>query len=378
LKKTYLMTPGPTQVAAETMLAMAHPIFHHRTPAFEAMLKEATELLRYVMQTSGDVFVLAGSGSAALEACVSSALRPGDRAICVRGGKFGERWADICTAFGVTPVNMDIEWGTAVRPEAVAELLAKDPGIRAVCVQLCETSTATLTDVEALGRITRDTETLLIVDGVSSVGAVEYRMDAWGVDLTAIGSQKALMLPPGLAVVAASPKAMQAVQTGKPTAFYLSLQAAKKAADKGTTPYTPAVTLIAGLLATLRELQAEGIENVWARHALLGKALRAGAAALGLGLFSQSPADCVTALTLPDGVDGGALLKNAERKFGVKFAGGQEQLKGKIVRVSTMGYVGLFDVVISLSALEMALADAGVPVELGAGIRAAEEVFLAG
>jgi serine---pyruvate transaminase len=378
LKKTYLMTPGPTQVAAETLLAMARPVFHHRTPQFEAMLAETTELLQYTMQTTGDVFVIAGSGTAALEACVANTMQPGDKAICVRGGKFGERWAKICEAFGVTPVNIDLEWGEAVDPDTVAGLLKDDPSIRAVCVQLCETSTATVTDVAALGKITRGTDTLLIVDGVSSVGAIEYRMDDWGVDMTAVGSQKALMMPPGLAVVAASEKGMKAVQDGTPRAFYLDLQAAKKSADKGTTPYTPALTLVAGLLAALREIKDEGIENVWARHALLGKALRAGAVALGLGIFSKSPADCVTAITLPEGVDGGALLKTAEQKYGVKFAGGQDHIKGKVVRVSTMGYIGMFDVVISLSALEMALAEVGAPVELGAGVRAAEEVFLAG
>ena len=374
--KTYLMTPGPTEVPPDTLLEMARPVFHHRTPEFADVLREVTDLLRYVLRTSGDVFVLAGSGTAAMEACVANALRRGDRAICVRGGKFGERWAKLCEPFGVEPVNLDIEWGTAVDPDAIAGLLRDDPDIRAVCVQLCETSTATVTDIAAIGQLTRDTDTLLLVDVVSSLAAIEFRMDEWGVDLAAAGSQKALMMPPGLAVVAAGPKAMNAIQANQPPAFYLDLRAAKKAADKNSTPYTPAVTLMVGLLNSLRQIKAEGIENVWARHARLGRALRAGAAALGLDLLSTSPADCVTAIRVPDGVDGAQLLKTIEHRYGVKLAGGQEHLKGRIVRISTMGHVGLFDVLIALAALEMALADAGASVELGAGVRAAEQVFL--
>jgi len=374
--KKYLMTPGPTEVPAETLLAMARPVFHHRTPEFRETLEEAMELLRYVIQTSGDVFLLCGSGTAAMEACVANALRPGDKALCVLGGKFGERWANICEALGVAVVPMDIEWGTAVAPQAVADALAREPDIKAVCVQLCETSTATVTDVEAIAGLTRYTETLLLVDGVSSVGALEFRMDAWGVDLLAVGSQKALMMPPGLAVVAAGAKAVKAIEAHGGSGFYLNLAAAKKSADQGSTPYTASVNMVVGLLASLRMIKAEGIENVWARHAVLGTALRAGAAALGLPLLSSSPADCVTAIRLPEAVDGGALLKDLEAKYGVKFAGGQNQLKGKIVRISTMGYSGPFDVIIALSALEMALCDAGQPVELGAGVRAAEEVLL--
>ena len=375
--KKYLMTPGPTEVLPEALLEMARPVFHHRTPEFQAVLKETTELLRYVFQTSGDVYVLTGSGTAAMEACIANGLKAGERAICVRGGKFGERWGKICAAFGVEPVNVDIEWGSAVDPGTIAALLEEDPGIRAVCVQLCETSTATVTDVAAIGKLTRGTETLLIVDVVSSIAAIEFRMDEWGVDLAAAGSQKALMMPPGLAVVTAGPKAVEAIGAKTPPSFYLDLRAAKKSADDSSTPYTPAVTLMMGLLHSLRRIKDEGIENVWARHALLGKAMRAGAAALGLGLLSSSPADCVTALVLPDDVDGAALLKTLEGKYGVKVAGGQEHLKGKIIRVSTMGYVGRFDVITALSALEMALSEAGAAVELGAGVRAAEEVFLA-
>lgn len=375
--KKYLMTPGPTEVPPETLIETARPIFHHRTPQFRQVLKEVMDLLRYVLRTSEDVYVLTGSGTAAMEACIANSLRPGEKAVCVRGGKFGQRWAQICESFGVVPVNLDLEWGTAVDPERIAGMLEAAPDIRAVCVQLCETSTATVTDVEAIGKLTRDTDTLLIVDGVSSVGALVFEMDEWGVDLVAAASQKALMMPPGLAIVAASPKAVKAIQVNQPPSYYLNLQAAKKAADGDSTPYTPAISLVAGLLRSLRAIKEEGIENVWARHALLGKAIRAGVRALGLELLSSAPADCVTAVRLPDGLDAEMLLRKIEQDYGVKFAGGQEHLKGKVIRVSTMGYSGLFDVIIALSALEMALSAAGRTLDLGCAVRAAEEVFLA-
>ncbi len=375
--KKYLMTPGPTEVPPETLIETARPIFHHRTPQFRQVLKEVMDLLRYVLRTSEDVYVLTGSGTAAMEACIANSLRPGEKAVCVRGGKFGQRWAQICESFGVVPVNLDLEWGTAVDPERIAGMLEAAPDIRAVCVQLCETSTATVTDVEAIGKLTCDTETLLIVDGVSSVGALVFEMDEWGVDLVAAASQKALMMPPGLAIVAASPKAVKAIQANQPPSYYLNLQAAKKAADGDSTPYTPAISLVAGLLQSLRAIKEEGIESVWARHATLGKAMRAGVRALGLELLSGAPADCVTAIRLPDELDAEMLLRAIEQGYGVKFAGGQEHLKGKIIRVSTMGYSGLFDVIIALSALEMALSEAGRTLDLGCAVRAAEEVFLA-
>lgn len=375
--KKYLMTPGPTEVPPETLIEMARPVFHHRTPEFSAILKETTDLLKYVFQTSSDVFILAGSGTAAMEACIVNALKRGDKALCVRGGKFGERWTKICDAFGIVPVNLDIEWGKAVQPAQIEKALKDQPDIKAVCVQLCETSTATATDVKAIAAVTRKTDALLIVDGVSAIGAMECRMDEWGVDLIAVGSQKALMMPPGLAFVAASERAMKGISANKGQTFYLDLRAAKKNIAEMTTAYTPAVTLVLGQLASLRRMKEEGIENVWARHAKLGKAVRAGAKALGLDVYSTQPSDSVTAVTLPDGVDGGAVVKNIEKKYGIKFAGGQDQLKGKIVRISTMGYCGPFDVIMALAALEMALAEVGVKVQLGAGVKAAEEVFLA-
>ncbi|MFW6158367.1 MAG: pyridoxal-phosphate-dependent aminotransferase family protein [Planctomycetota bacterium] len=378
MKKTYLMTPGPTEVPPDTLLEMARPVYHHRTERFEATLAEVTRLLKELLGTSGEVFVIAGTGTAAMEACIANSLGRGDRAICVRGGKFGDRWSKICEAFGIVPVHLDIEWGDAVDPDEVGRLLERSPGVKAVCVQLCETSTAALTDVEAIGQLTRDSEALLVVDGVSSVGAVEFRMDAWHVDLVAVGSQKALMMPPGLAVVAAGDRAMGRVRTRPSPAFYLDLDAAKAAADQSSTPYTAPVTLVEGFLRSLRQIMEEGVEAVWARHARLGRALRAGVRALGLEVFASRPADCVTAVRVPEDVDGGALVADIEATDGVKFAGGQAHLKGKIIRVSTMGYAGPFDVIIALAALEMGLTRAGHALDLGAGVRAAEAVFLEG
>lgn len=378
MKKTYLMTPGPTPVPPDTSLELARPVYHHRTDRFKATLDEVTCLLKALLQSSGDVFVMAATGTGAMEACIANTLGRGDRALCVRGGKFGERWSNICEAFGVSPVHLDIEWGDAPDAAEVARLLDESPGVKAVCVQLCETSTATVTDVEAIGQVTRDRDVLLIVDGVSGVGALEFRMDAWNVDLVAVGSQKALMMPPGLAVVAAGARAMEQVQAAHAPVFYLDLKAAKAAADKSSTPFTAPVPLVEGLLHSLRQISEEGVEAVWARHARLGRAMRAGVQALGLELFSRHPADCVTGIRVPEGIDGQALLADIEATDGVKFAGGQAHAKGKILRVSTMGYAGRFDVIIALSALEMGLSRAGHEIELGAGVRAAESVFLEG
>ena len=376
--KQRLFTPGPTPVPEEVLLELARPMFHHRTAEYRAMLEQVTKDMQYVLGTSQDVYTITGSGSAAMEAAVSNVVAPGETVIAVRGGKFGERWSELGKAFGAEVVDLDIEWGTAPTADQIAEALRANPGTVAVYITQCETSTATFADVEALGKVVAGTAALLVVDGISSIGAVPFKMDAWGVDISVTGSQKALMLPPGLAFIACSEKAWKKIEATGPRAYYVDLKAYRKSLGKGfDNPYTPANLMIRAAVKALAMIRDEGLEAVWARSRRLAEALRAGAAALGLELFSKSPSDSVTALKVPDGIDGERLPKILANDFGVRCAGGQAQLKGKIIRFTTMGYTDAWDILAALGALEMALAKLGYEVEFGAGVAAAQKVLAA-
>lgn len=377
MRKDYLLTPGPTSVPAEVLLAMAHPVFHHRTPRFQAVLAEAIERSKRVLLTGNALAILASSGTGAMEAAVANLSSLGRKALTIEGGKFGERWSEICRAFGFKHEAVKVEWGRAVDPKVVEERLAADPSIAAVFATHCETSTGTLHDVEALGKVVAKTEAVLVVDAISSAGACELRTDDWKIDVVCVGSQKGLMLPPGLALIAVSAKAQTLMDaTENRRAYYFDLAKALKSAAKNDTPYTPAVTLVIGLNESLRIIEEEGVESCFARHRKLAEAARAGVRALGLELFSERPSESVTSVKLPDGVDGAKLVKTLRDVEGVAFAGGQAELKGRIIRIATMGHCGKYDVILGLGALEMGLAKAGAKVELGAGVRAAEEVFL--
>ncbi len=375
--KRYLLSPGPFEVPPEVLLEMAKPVFHHRTPQFKKALGEAVEGLRYVFRTEGDVFIIASSGTGAMEACVANVLEPGEKAIVVRGGKFGERWGGLCEAFGAEMVPLDVEWGHAVSPDRVSRALKEHPDTKAVYTTLCETSTGALTGVKAIGEIVGETDALLVVDGISSVGGVEFEMDSYGVDLLAVGSQKALMLPPGLAFIGVGEKAWKKIDATKGRrAYYFDLKAARKSAAKTDTPFTPAITSVMGLLKALEMIRDEGLEHVWRRHDALAEAARAGAVAMGLKLFAENPASTVTAITLPQGLDGDALTKLLRDGYGVTIAGGQSQLKGRICRIAHMGYAGPFDIVTALAALEIGLKELGHDVTLGSGVAAAERVLV--
>ena len=374
--KQRLMTPGPAEVPPETLLELARPIFHHRTPEFREILAGVIDGLKYVMQTQNDLFVFTASGTGAMETAVCNLLKPGDKAICVRGGKFGERWGELCERFGTEVIAFDPTWGDAVDPADIRSALEANPDAAAVFTTLCETSTAVHTDIEAIGPIVAETDACLVVDGISSVGAVPLRTDEWGVDMVVVGSQKALMLPPGLAFLSVSEKAWARVEQVPSRGYYFDLRAARKSAAKGDTPYTPANTLVAALARSLAMIRDEGIENVWARHATLAEAVRQAAKALGLALLASSPSNGVTAICMPDGVDADALRKILKGKYGVSVAGGQEHLKGKIIRIGHFGYIDTLDTLGALAALEMALAEMGVDVPLGAGVAAAQRVLL--
>lgn len=371
--KQLLLAPGPTPVPARVRLAMAQPMFHHRTPQFSALFGEVRTQLQELFQTEQDVLMLAASGTGAMEAAVNNCFAPGDEVIFINGGKFGERWGKLASTFGVKPIEIRVEWGRAVRPEQVEQALAEHPNAKGVLVQASETSTCAVHPIEQLAAITRKKDVLLVVDGITAVGVYPIPMDQWGVDVLVTGSQKALMLPPGLALIALSARAWQRVEQVKQPRFYFDLTRERTNQAKNTTAYTPAITLVIGLREALSMMQEEGYANVYARHARLASATRAAGAALGLKLVApDNPSPAVTGLYTPEGVDGGKLFSYLRDKMQVVFAGGQDQLKGKIVRIAHLGYIGAFDTVTAVAALEMALKHFGHPVELGKGVGAAQ------
>jgi aspartate aminotransferase-like enzyme len=374
--KEYLLTAGPTPVPERVLLAMARPVLYHRAPAFTECLRETQEGLRWLFQTKSLPLVLAGSGTAGMEASVANFLRTGDKAIVVRGGKFGERWGKICQAFGIECIFIDVEWGKGVDPKAVAEALEKNPGVRAVYATASETSTATRHDIEGIAKIVKGRDdVILCVDAITAVGVYDVPMDKWGLDVVAVGSQKALMLPPGLAVVAVSDKAWKANERANLPRFYGDLLRERKSQEKGETAFTPAVSLVVGLHEALRMLKEETLEGVFNRHDRLAKATRAAAGGLGLELFSTSPVNSVTGIRVPNGIDGTAVVKQMRLRYGITIAGGQDHLKGKIVRIAHIGYFSEFDIITAISGLEMTLSDLGFGIRPGAGVAAAQAVF---
>jgi aspartate aminotransferase-like enzyme len=375
--KQRLFTPGPTPVPEEVLLELARPMFHHRTADYRKILEQVTKDMQYVFGTAQEVYTITGSGSAAMEASVACVVAPGEKMIAVRGGKFGERWSELGVAFGAKVVNLDIEWGSPVTPREIADALKANPDAVAVYLTQCETSTATVSDVEAVAKVVAQTPALLVVDGISSIGAIPFKMDAWGVDISVTGSQKALMLPAGLAFIACSAKAWKKIEATQGHAYYVSLKAYKKALapPEWDQPYTPNNALVRAAMKSLAMIKAEGIEKIWAETRKKAEAIRAAAKALGLQVYSKSPSDSVTAIVIPEGVDGENLAKVMTKDFGVKPAGGQGKLKGKIIRFTTMGYTDAWDILAAVGALEMALAKVGYKVQIGAGVAAAQKVL---
>lgn len=377
--KRYLLTPGPTPVPTEVALRMAEPIIHHRTPEFSKLFAEVRARLKTLFQTAEDVLVLASSGTGVMEAAVVNLLSADDRVIVVNGGKFGERWTKICQTYGVRVEEIKVEWGEGVVVEAVRAALERFPDAKAMLVQASETSTTAVHPIEEIAKLTRARDTLLIVDGITAVGVFDVPMDRWGIDALVTGSQKALMLPPGLAFLALSPRAWKRADQPHLPGFYFDLKRERKSQAENTTAYTPAVSLVFGLHSVLAMLEQEGYPNVFARHARLAAATRAAGEALGLKLLApRAPSPAATGFYLPAGIDGGKLTKYLRDKVGVSLAGGQDHLKGKILRVAHIGYFGEFDIITAVAAIEMALAKFGARIDLGAGVAAAERVLAAG
>lgn len=357
--KRRLFTPGPVEVPPTVLLAMAAPPLHHRTAEFEALLGRTAERLGPIFGTSRPVLVLAASGTGGLEAAAVNLARRAEPAAVVRAGKFGERWGEILAAHGVPVVPLDIEYGKVPEPAALDQLLATHPAVRLVFLTHSETSTGVLADLEGLARVARARGCLVAVDAITSACAHEIRMDTWGLDAVVAGSQKGFMLPPGLAFVALSAAAAERLATGDLPRFYFDLGAALGALARRTTPFTPAVSLVAGLAAALDLLAAEGLEQVIARHAQLGAAARSAITALGFEIFPERPSNVVTVLRTPSGLDGDGVRKELEARFGVKIAGGQGSMKGRILRLGHLGYYDATDLFGALAALERVLIDAG-------------------
>lgn len=375
MPKNRLLTPGPTQVPEEALLALARQVGHHRTPEARARLAEAIDGLKYVFQTEQDVVLLSSSGTGAMEAAVVNVIPRGGKAIVLEAGRFAQRWREVCAAYGIEVITLEVTWGEAISPEAVSELLEQHPDAVAVYATLQETSTGVAHDIQAIGQVVAASNALFIVDGISGAGVQECRTDEWGIDMLIVGSQKALMLPPGLAFLTVSQAAWKQIDSFTAPAFYFDLKQYRKSLAGSDTPFTPAHTLVAALVENLKLIRAAGIENVWSRARLLGQATRAGVSAMGLDLFAVRPADGVTSVRVPAGLDGGDLLKRLEQQFGVKLAGGQSHLKGQIFRIAHLGIVDELDIVSALVAIELVLDQLGHKVELGSAAAAAQRVL---
>ncbi|KAF0146067.1 MAG: soluble hydrogenase 42 kDa subunit [Nitrospirae bacterium] len=376
--KRYLLAPGPTPVPPEALLAMAMPIIHHRSPDFLPVLDSAKKGLQWLYQTKNDVLIICSTGTGGMVGSVNNFFSPGDKALVINAGNFGERWTKICKAYNLSVEEMKIDWGYAVKPEDVEKALKKDPSIKGVFVQASETSTGVYHDIKALASIVKKYEnTIFVVDAISALVAHDLRMDEWGIDVMIGGSQKGVMLPPGLAFVGISEKAWKFAETSKSPKFYFNFTAERKKLKDNQTNFTSPVTLIIGLNECIKILQKEGLENAFARHAKLAHATREAVKAIGLEMFTkESPSNSVTAINAPKGVDGQEIYKNLRVKYGITAAGGQGQAKGKIFRIAHLGYADTFDVITAIAGVEMTLKGMGHPVKLGTGVAVAEELLL--
>jgi aspartate aminotransferase-like enzyme len=376
IKKYYLLSPGPTPVPENVLATAAEPIIHHRTPEFSQIFMETTEGIKYVFGTKEDVYILASSGTGAMEAAVVNTLCPGDKVIAINSGKFGERWGNICRAYGVQVREIVLEWGDIFTKEQLAAELKANPGTTAVFTTLSETSSGTIYDIRGYGEVVSQTEAILVVDGISGVGATPCPMDEWKISVLVSGSQKSFMIPPGLAYIAFGPKAWKMVEKSTLPRFYFDAKKCRKNLEKQTTPWTPAISLIIQQKKSLDIIKAMGLEKLFEHHRILGDATRAGVKALGLELLSKNPGNIVTAVKVPAGIDGVKLVKTMQSKYMAYIAGAQDPNKGKFFRIAHLGYMGGFDVITALAALEMTLADLGFKFEKGTSVKAAEVVLM--
>ncbi len=372
-----LLAPGPTPVPENVLTKMALPIIHHRTETFEKVVAEVREGLKWLYQTQNEVLIFAASGTGAMEGAVVNLMRKGDAALVIDSGKFGERWWKICKAYGLAHDIFKVEWGKAVDPKLVEQKL-KEKEYRVVLATASETSTGVFHPIEDIAKLTASRpNTALVVDAITALGVVNIPTDQWQIDVLVTGSQKALMLPPGLAFASVSKKALKFCEESDVPKFYFDFKRELKSIQENTTAWTPAVSLIIGLAEVLRMLKTEGLENVFKRHDRLARAAREGVKAMGLKLFApEAPSNAVTAVYSPEGMDAGKIVKTLKNKFSMTIAGGQDAAKGKIFRIGHLGYYDPLDILSALAAVESALIEHGHKIAPGVGVGAAIKVIM--
>lgn len=372
MNRMRLFTPGPTSVPEEVLLEMARPVFHHRTQEYKTLFAAVNKLLGQVFQTTNPIVTISGSGTAGYECAMINMIPQGGKVLCLSNGKFAERWVTIAKRNKCQVTELKAEYGHAIPPQQVAEALSKGT-FDAVTLCHSETSACTVNDLQAIAGHVRKTDAILIADGITSVGAIPVKPDEWGVDILVTGSQKALMLPPGLAFLSVSEKARKKMESITQPNLYLSLPHYLKSLAENDVPWTPAVTLVRGLHKSLEMITGEGMENVWKRTAGLARATRSAATALGLKVFSSDPSDSVTGIHYPAGFDDKTFRSALRKQFNMNIAAGQGSMEGKIFRISHMGYVDAFDTLGVISALEVVLKQQGYSFTFGAGVAAAHQ-----
>ena len=376
-EKRYLLTPGPTPVPPEVLAALAEPVIHHRARDYREIYERCLARLQEVYRTQNDVLMYTTSGTGAFESAVANLTSPGDRQLVLSAGNFGERWAGMAKTFGADLVHTKLEWGETPEPDDLRTALADAGDVRVVYLTHSETSTGVVCDLQALAAVAKEAGALVVVDAVSSLGAVPVETDAWEIDVVVSGSQKALMTPPGIAFVSVSGAALEVAARSTTPRYVLDWERTRKAQAKLDAPFTPAVSLVRALDVALGLLLAEGLEATFDRHARLGRACREGAKAMGLELFSpdEERSVVVTAIRAPDGVDATEVVSTLRDRFGITIANGQAELKGKIFRIGHIGWFDIFDITTALAAVELALADAGAEIERGVAVTRALDAW---
>jgi aspartate aminotransferase-like enzyme len=376
IKKPRLLTPGPTPLHPKALSAMLGADLYHRSQDFRDLYLSVLADLKELMGTSHDVLILASSGTGAMEASVSNCFSAGDRVIVCSAGKFGERWVEIAKAYHLNAVVIEAPYGQPVNPEAVEKALAANPDVKGVFVQASETSTGVAHDVRAIGEAVKRTPAIFVVDAITGLGTMPLDIDQWGLDIVIGGSQKAFMIPPGLAFISVSPKAWMKMDSASLPRFYFDLKTEKKSAVRGESSWTPATSLILGLAEALRYIKSLGMRRLIENAQQLARATRAACQALGLELFApESPAASATSVRAPKDIDSGVIVKEFRTRFGSTIANGQGTMKGKIFRMAHLGYFDFPDLFALIAELELILASNGVPVKFGSGVAAAQQVY---
>lgn len=377
MKRNLLLTPGPTHIPPRLTAALGLPIIHHRTPKFQEYLKEVVAGLQEIIQTKNDVYLLCSSGTGAMEAAVVNLVSAGDKVIAVDCGKFGERWVELCNTYKANTIVHKVEWGKAPTATEIKKLLDAHPDVKAVFIALADTSTGITPDVKAIGDVVKNTKAVLVVDAVSGLAVQELRADLWNVDVVVSGSHKGLMLAPGVAFVSASPKAIAAINACTTPRYYFDLRESKKALEKTDTPFTPAIGIIIAMVESIKMIRERGLDNMFKHFARLAQGTRAGCKAIGLEMFTDATCatNVLTAVKVPAGIDGEKLTKIMRDTHGITIAGGQDAIKGKVIRIAHMGALDEYDLLTGIACLEKTLHELGHKFELGAGVAAAQKVF---